>query len=111
MVIGEQPGLLFLPQARAKITHAAEHLLGAARVQPFLRVLAEQAADSRPQRPGPSGSIGLIGDYRGEDGKGVAARERIPAFHAGIQCRAECPHVRSGGRGLTPRTFWRHVGG
>jgi hypothetical protein len=73
--------------------HAAEHSLGRIGVEALVRILAEQSADHRPQRPRVRGRLGLVGDDGGEAGQRVVPVERRTPFDRRVERGAEPPQV------------------
>ena len=75
---------------------AAEQPLGLGRVEALVRVLAEQAAEHRPERARVGGRRQLVGDYGGDGRQHVSPLERRMALDRGVQRGAEPPQVPLG---------------
>ena len=75
---------------------AAEQPLGLGRVEALVRVLAEQAAEHRPERARVGGRRQLVGDYGGDARQHVSPLERRMALDRGVQRGAEPPQVPLG---------------
>jgi hypothetical protein len=72
---------------------AAEHALGLVGVEALGRILAEQPADHRPQRPRVRSRLRLVGDDGGEAGQRAIPVKRRLSFDRGIKRSAEPPQV------------------
>jgi len=84
---------------------AAEQPFGLGRVEPPVRVLAEQAAQHRPQRARVGGRRQLVGDDGGDARQRVRPFERWVTLDRGVQRGAEPPQIAGSARVTVAGTF------
>ncbi len=89
---------------------AGQQLPRLGRVQAGLRVLAQQAADHRPERAGVTWRIRVISHHSGQAGEYPVPVERWPSLDRRVQRCSQGPQVRGGGGLPAACAFGRDVG-